>query len=111
MLDDYQMRLLKSVRRDDERYSEVMIFGPGNINSIGRVTLDRFSIASYSTKGEDYTRVGELKEFYGNMGLGSNDLVMALEHMKLEYLYKAAGHSPNDANKMARDQVLGVKAA
>ncbi|HAT3512992.1 TPA: type IV secretion system protein TraC [Aeromonas hydrophila] len=110
-LDDYQMRLLKSVRRDDERYSEVMIFGPGNINAIGRVTLDRFSISSYSTKGEDYTRVGELKTYYGELGGGSNDLVMALEHMKLEYMHKAAGYSAQEANKMATDQVLGVKAA
>ncbi len=106
VMDEYLEKLIKSVRRDDERYSEIMVMGPSGIQAIGRLTLDRFSIASYTTKGKDYTRVSELKKHYEKHGFGSDALVMALEHIKHEYALQQEGYSADEANRIAGSRVV-----
>jgi conjugal transfer ATP-binding protein TraC len=45
----------------DKQYSEVMIYGPQGY-VIGRLILDRFSLAMYSSKAEDVARIKQLQQ-------------------------------------------------
>ena len=47
---------LKSLKMVDHEYSEIMIYGPGGW-SVGRLIIDPYSIALYSSKGEDFAHV------------------------------------------------------
>lgn len=51
---------LKSLKMVDHQYSEVMIYGPSGW-SVGRLIIDPYSIALYSSKGEDFAKVKALQ--------------------------------------------------
>lgn len=52
---------LKSLRMVDQEYSEVLIYGPSGY-SVGRLILDPFSSALYSSKGADFAKVKQLRK-------------------------------------------------
>lgn len=56
-----QERTMKSLQVVDGKFSEVMIKGPG-ICVVGRLILDPFSMALYSSTGKNYARLHELIE-------------------------------------------------
>lgn len=58
---EHMERDLRSLRMVDAQYSEIMIYGPPG-HHIGRLILDTFSAALYSSKGEDFVRVQALLE-------------------------------------------------
>ncbi len=60
-MDEKMEEMLKSLRTVDRQYSEVMICGPSGY-SIGRLLLDPYSIALYSSKGSDFNLVQKLLE-------------------------------------------------
>ena len=55
-LDEGGVRALKTLRLSAEEYSELMILGP-QTRLVGRLTLDRFSSALYSSSPEVFTRI------------------------------------------------------
>jgi conjugal transfer ATP-binding protein TraC len=57
---------LNSLRMVDHQYSEAMIYNPSIGWAVGRLVLDPYSIALYSSKGEDFSKVQALK----NQGMG-----------------------------------------
>jgi conjugal transfer ATP-binding protein TraC len=60
-LDDEMERTLKSLRMVEYKYSEVMIYGGGGY-VVGRLIVDPYSMALYSSKAEDFNRVQELSQ-------------------------------------------------
>lgn len=58
-MDDEMERTLKSIKMVEYKYSEIMIYGAGGY-VVGRLIVDPYSIALYSTKAEDFTKVQEL---------------------------------------------------
>jgi conjugal transfer ATP-binding protein TraC len=61
-MDSQHEKLLRSVRRNGEYYAEALIHTPTGVNAVGRLILDPYSIAAFSTKGPDYKRVNILNE-------------------------------------------------
>jgi len=59
-MDDYLKQNLNSLRMVDHQYSEALIYGPRGY-SVGRLILDPYSIALYSSKAEDFARINQLK--------------------------------------------------
>ncbi|MBS0636997.1 MAG: type IV secretion system protein TraC [Verrucomicrobia bacterium] len=55
-------KALVSLRMVNHQYSEVMIYGSSIGYAVGRLVLDPYSIALYSSKGEDFSKVQALKE-------------------------------------------------
>ena len=47
---------IKSLKKIDNEYGEVMIYGP-NGWSIGRLLLDPYSLALYTSKGTEYEKI------------------------------------------------------
>ncbi|WP_391349500.1 type IV secretion system protein TraC [Azospirillum sp. A23] len=52
---------LKSLKMVEHQYSEIMVYGPMGYH-IGRLILDPYSIALYSSKGQDYAQIQHLVE-------------------------------------------------
>lgn len=61
IMDDTKEELLKSLRMVSGQYSELMITNSDGY-FIGRLILDRFSLALYSSKAEDVAKIKELQE-------------------------------------------------
>lgn len=59
MMDEVMEKTLKSIRTLDKQYSEVMICGNGGY-MVGRLIVDPYSIALYSSKAEDFNKIQEL---------------------------------------------------
>ena len=60
-INDQVEEQLKSLRMVDQQYSEIMICSQDAYH-IGRLILDPWSMALYSSKGEDFSRIQDLKE-------------------------------------------------
>ena len=60
-MDPSMEKLLKSVKTQQGKYAEVMIYGPHGY-AIGRLLLDPFSLILYSTKAEEFAAVQTLTE-------------------------------------------------
>ncbi len=61
-MDGEMEKALKSLCMVDQQYSEMMIYGGGIGWVIGRMILDPYSIALYSSKGEDFTKIQQLQK-------------------------------------------------
>lgn len=61
VMDETKERLLKSIKMVSGQYSELMVIN-SNGYFVGRLILDRFSLALYSSKAEDVSRIKELQE-------------------------------------------------
>ncbi|MDR2526963.1 MAG: type IV secretion system protein TraC [Rickettsiales bacterium] len=61
IMTDAMKEMLKSIRMSDKQYSEVMIYGP-SLTVIGRLILDKFSLAMYSSKAEDVVKIKDLQK-------------------------------------------------
>jgi conjugal transfer ATP-binding protein TraC len=61
-LDPTMEKALNSLRVVNHQYSEVMIYGSSTGWTIGRLILDPYSIALYSSKGEDFAQIKALKD-------------------------------------------------
>ena len=61
VMDTEMEKALKSVTMVDREYSEVMIYGASIGWVIGRLILDPYSIALYSSKGEDFGKIKALQ--------------------------------------------------
>ncbi len=59
MMDENMERVLKSINTKDKKYSEVMICGNGGY-MVGRLIVDQYSIALYSSKADDFNKIQEL---------------------------------------------------
>jgi len=57
-------KALESLKMVDKEYSEVMVYGPKGW-AIGRLILDKFSLAVYSSKAEDFRRIQQLQDQEG----------------------------------------------
>ncbi|MBV7300272.1 type IV secretion system protein TraC [Enterovibrio paralichthyis] len=66
-VDSHFERLLKSVKRNGEYYSEALIIAPNGVKAVGRLILDPYSVSAFSTKGPDYSRVTWLDKQLNNM--------------------------------------------
>ena len=62
MMDEEMEKALLSLRMVDHEYSEIMICSSSMGWSIGRLILDPYSIALYSSKGEDFGKIKALQE-------------------------------------------------
>ena len=76
VIDEEKERALKSLKMLSGKYSEVLIEGPYGW-AVGRLILDPFSVALYSSKAEDFERIQSLQE----QGLSIED---AIEHVAQE---------------------------
>jgi len=54
-------KALESLKMQDKEYSEIMLYGPKGW-AIGRLILDKFSLAVYSSKAEDFRRIEQLQK-------------------------------------------------
>lgn len=70
-MDNEMEKALKSVCMVDHQYSEMMIYGGGIGWVIARLILDPYSIALYSSKGEDFAKIQQ----YQQAGLSLADSV------------------------------------
>lgn len=61
-LDQNMEKMLTSLKMVSNQYSEVMIYGSGLGWSVGRLILDPFSVALFSSKGSDVAKVRALQE-------------------------------------------------
>lgn len=60
-LNDEMEKGLSSLKMVNHQYSEVMIYGSSMGWAIGRLVLDPYSIALYSSKGEDFAEIQKLQ--------------------------------------------------
>ncbi len=58
-LSNEQEKIMKSLQVVENRFSEVMIKGPG-VCVVGRLILDKFSMALYSSTGRNYAQIQDL---------------------------------------------------
>jgi hypothetical protein len=58
-MDDSFKQALTSLRMVDHQYSEALIYGPQGY-AVGRLILDPYSIALYSSKAADWARINDL---------------------------------------------------
>lgn len=61
-MDDNLETLLKSVRMSDKEYAEVMIRSASGSYVIGRIIVDAFALAVYSSKASDFKRIQDLQQ-------------------------------------------------
>lgn len=61
IMDNAKEQLLKSLKMVSGQYSEIMVTNSEGY-FVGRLILDKFSLAMYSTKAEDVVKVQELKK-------------------------------------------------
>ncbi|MCG9658647.1 type IV secretion system protein TraC [Vibrio mediterranei] len=99
-LDQQEEKLLRSVQRNEEYYAEACIKTPSGVNAVGRLILDPYSVAAFSTKGPDYNRVKLLKD-----ALNGN-LELALDIRYLERVYMSQGLSEHEARHRAAADTL-----
>ena len=59
LMDEEMEKMLKSLKTSDKQYSEVMICGNGSY-MVGRLIVDPYSIALYSSKAEDFNKIQNL---------------------------------------------------
>ncbi len=59
VMDEYLKQTLTSLKMVDHQYSEALIYGPRGY-AVGRLMLDPYSIALYSSKAEDFARIDDL---------------------------------------------------
>ncbi len=78
VMDDYLKQNLNSLRMVDHQYSEALIYGPRGY-SVGRLILDPYSIALYSSKAEDFARINQLT----TQGLTLADALEQIANQKL----------------------------
>lgn len=71
LIDPQMEKALKSLRMVDHQYSEMMVYGGGVGWFIGRLILDPYSIALYSSKGEDFKKIQD----YQSHGLSLEDAI------------------------------------
>lgn len=62
MMDNEMEKALSSLTMVNRQYSEVMIYGGGMGWAVGRLILDPYSVALYSSKGEDFAMIKKLQE-------------------------------------------------
>lgn len=60
-MDKTKKELLRSLKMSSKQYSEVMITNPDGY-FLGRLILDRYTLAMYSSKAEDVARIQKLQE-------------------------------------------------
>lgn len=60
IMDEGMKQTLNSVRMVDHQYSEILIYGPRGY-AVGRLILDPYSIALYSSKAQDFAKIQELR--------------------------------------------------
>lgn len=108
LMDEEMETILKSLKMVDHQYSEVMICGGGGYIT-GRLIVDPYAIALYSSKAEDFNKIKELtknnamsiaealeqiignKKELGKVILG--DMVNSLAKLKEQFLSKITGDS------------------
>lgn len=61
VMNNTMKKALESLKMQDKEYSEIMVYGPKGW-AIGRLILDRYSLAIYSSKAEDFRRIEQLQE-------------------------------------------------
>ncbi|MEI6806918.1 MAG: ATP-binding protein [Myxococcaceae bacterium] len=61
VMNDSLKQTLNSLRMVDHQYSEALIYGPRG-SAVGRLILDPYSIALYSSKAQDFARITELSQ-------------------------------------------------
>ncbi len=61
VMDDNMRQAITSLRMVDFQYSEALVYGPAGW-AIGRLILDPYSIALYSSKASDWSRINDLTE-------------------------------------------------
>jgi conjugal transfer ATP-binding protein TraC len=61
-LDDFEERLLKSVKTEHGKYSEVLIRGKSGEYALGRLILDKFSLKLFSTQPKDFADYMDCRE-------------------------------------------------
>lgn len=59
-LDAFEERLIKDVKTSQGEYSEILLRGKSGEYAVGRLILDQFSKAAYSTQAAEYSRFNEL---------------------------------------------------
>lgn len=59
-MNDHVEELLRSLKRKGNLYSDVLIRGPDTLG-VGRLVIDRFSAAIYSSSPETFARISELR--------------------------------------------------
>jgi len=64
VMNNTMKKALESLKMQDKEYSEVMVYGPKGW-AIGRLILDRYSLAVYSSKAEDFRRIQQLQDQEG----------------------------------------------
>lgn len=77
-LSEQMERDLRSLRMVDRQYSEVMVYGPPG-HHIGRLMLDSFSAALYSSKGEDFVRIQRAQEAGSSLSDAINQVAAEIE--------------------------------
>lgn len=77
VMDDYLKQNLVSLRMIDHQYSEALIYGPRGW-AVGRLMLDPFSIALYSSKAEDFAKIDSLTK----QGLSLEDALEKIVNQK-----------------------------
>ncbi|RZQ33246.1 type IV secretion system protein TraC [Vibrio vulnificus] len=94
-MDSSLERLLSSVRRNEEYYAEALVRTPVGVSAVGRLVLDPYSIAAFSTKGPDYRRVKSLRDALGG------DIEKALDIRYDERVLIAEGVEQQEAQRRA----------
>lgn len=83
VLDENLKKILTSLRKIDNQYSECLIFGPSG-SVLGRLLLDPYSTALYSSKAQDVVQVRKLQE----QGLNLEDALEFITQNKLNQKQK-----------------------
>lgn len=78
VMDDYLKQNLNSLRMVDHQYSEALIYGPRGY-AVGRLILDPYSIALYSSKAEDFAIINQ----FTAQGLTLADALEQIANKKL----------------------------
>jgi conjugal transfer ATP-binding protein TraC len=73
-LNDFEVKWLQSVKTQKGEYSEILIQGGGGEIAVGRLLLDPFSLAVYSSEATDNSKINELVS-QGHSLAGAIDLV------------------------------------
>lgn len=98
-------KLIKSVKRNGEYYAEALICSPNGTMAVGRLILDHFSVAAFSTKGVDYTRVTWLSDKLSGieeaLDVRAKERILIMEH----------DFRPRDAELKTLTEVFGREKA
>jgi conjugal transfer ATP-binding protein TraC len=97
-MDDTFKQALTSLRMVDRQYSEALIYGPKGY-AIGRLILDPYSIALYSSKASDWSRINDLMD-------QGHELPSALEQIADE---KSPNQKPKFFNLADYQKILNLQ--